>query len=119
MARKKKNADLITALGEQSDTFLACRDMRHAWQWQTDYTPSTVGAGRKARATVVRSLICTRCKTVRYDEYALPDFDRVKSTYTYPDNYVTKGHTGHIPVASVRGEIVSRLQGGTWTARVL
>jgi hypothetical protein len=92
---------------------LQCRDFKHAWTWVTDFVPHK-DVETKRVATVTRTLKCMRCATVRHDEYAIPSFDRVKSSYEYPDGYLVHESHGHVPVAMVRSEIMRRANRKEW-----
>jgi hypothetical protein len=104
-----KPADLKVA----DNLFLQCRDFGHSWQWQTDFIPHREAGSRKM-SYVSRLIICLRCGTVRMDEYLLPTFDRIKSSYIYPSDYLMPGHKGHVPVSTIRAEIMRRFKTGVW-----
>lgn len=91
---------------------LACRDLKHAWQWENDFIPVRGDDDRKRRTvSVTRILTCIRCGTRRYDEYALPSMDVVKSSYEYVDGYhMHNTKKGRIRVAEIRHEIYRRLR---------
>lgn len=111
MASRKEIPSVEADLKGRDTIHLACRDFMHAWEWQTDF----VQRRTQGRITsVTRTIICIRCDTVREDEYELPSFQRIKSNYTYPDDYLIAGHKGHIPVAAVRAEIMRRFKAGAW-----
>lgn len=68
--------------------FATCRDLRHKWDYIEWY-------GSK------RTLICTSCGTVRFDE--LDAFDVVSRRYKYPKGYSWQHEP--IPVKSLRREL--------------
>lgn len=65
-------------LGELSDEALMCRDLRHSWRLSDQ---------RVTGGPLVRELVCSRCGTVRRDEFSWPGLWLLRSTYTYPDDY--------------------------------
>lgn len=81
------------SLEEYADRYLACRDLRHAWE--------TRGYFKQGGATK-RRLRCLRCKTVRYD--AWEGFE-VKRQYEYADGYLLDGR---VYGADVRDELLRR-----------
>lgn len=97
-------------LNQAEDQSLQCRDFGHGWTHSTDFGARKDKEGRLSY--VARILVCIRCGTMRNDEYELPSFQRIKSTYIYPENYLIPGHKGHIPVATVRAEIFRRMKKG-------
>jgi hypothetical protein len=106
MARRK------TLLSDSVNDHLQCRDFGHAWKWTTDFKKIK---GVDDRPVVMTRMVeCLRCGTIRYDEYAVPSMNRIKSSYTYPDGYKVVGYTGHISVAEVRQEILARFRKKEW-----
>lgn len=85
------------ALQQYDDTFLLCRDLRHAWATQGFYK-----AGRDLR----RRLVCERCGTERTDIWSATGETRLGNAYRYPDGFkIGRGITW----ALVRQEVVSRV----------
>jgi len=113
MAKAKKAVSAPADLKLSDNLYLQCRDFGHAWTWQTDFTPHREADSRKW-AYVSRIIVCFRCGTIRIDEYMLPTFDRIKSSYTYATDYLLPGHKGHVRVADVRAEIMRRFKSGAW-----
>lgn len=75
-----------------------CRDLRHSWERTGDVVLL------KQQGLVrhfARHLTCTRCETVRTDEYLInrTSVARVRTRYSYPDGYRVPGG---IKVADVR-----------------
>lgn len=93
----------MSRLSDASDKALACRDLKHAWTWATDFVD--VKDGGKI-VSVIRALSCSRCGTIRYDEFGLPSMNKVRTSYTYQQDYHIFG--GHIPVNEVRQELYAR-----------
>lgn len=81
-----------------SDTFLMCRDLRHAWD-----PPSALW--REGRR-VCRRIECGRCGTQRIDRWT-PSGLREQPSYIYPDNYRMQGDV--YPTNEIRLEVMSRL----------
>lgn len=109
MANKKDHSPVD--LTGTSKTHLVCRDLMHAWQWQTDLVPHRID--RKV-VEVTRLLSCLRCATTREDTYRVPTFERIKSRYIYPDGYLVH-QGGHVPVQDVRREVYTRMTKGEWS----
>lgn len=80
-----------------SDTFLMCRDLRHAWE------PS--GLWREG-GRVRRRLTCSRCHTQRVDCWTRFG-QREQPKYIYPDDYQMKGST--YDTTEIRVEVMHRL----------
>jgi hypothetical protein len=106
MARQK------SFLGDSSNFYLKCRDLMHAWKWENDFL--LVKDEDRKTVGMKRTLSCMRCGTVRIDEFSLPDMEKIKSGYIYPENYRITGFKGHIPVSEIRKEIVTRIKRREW-----
>lgn len=106
---EKKAADLANALQRLPDTWIECRDMRHAWTVMNDFHV-TAGQGRRA-AEIRRELSCLRCETVRREVYHQTRFglEKVGQTYGYVDGYEMKGvPRGVKPQAIIHDEMYRR-----------
>ena len=112
---KKAVPSIDIDLKQSEKAHLMCRDFSHSWDWMTDLVPHRESGSSKV-TYVTRILICLRCGTMRHDEYMVPSFTRVKSSYTYAANYLLPGHKGHIPVSVVRQEVFRRFRNGSWKA---
>lgn len=85
MARARSSKIRFTAaLQDLPDNFLQCRDIRHQWKVNGDYTPD--------KNVISRSIICTRCQAERMDTYSAKTFDKISTQYRYPANYQIKGN---------------------------
>lgn len=84
-------------LDDYDETYLLCRDIRHAW--------SIEGYFREG-GTVRRRLHCLRCTTTRVDTWT-PTGGRVKNTYRHPEGYRLGGG---IKVQDVRVEELRRVR---------
>lgn len=75
-----------------------CRDLRHSWERTGDVVLIEQQGQVKHFA---RTLQCSRCETVRTDEYkiSMVSVARVRSRYSYPDGYRVPGG---VKVADVR-----------------
>ena len=84
---------------------LACRDLRHAWDWDTD--SEVVRLGRHRRE-FTRHLVCLRCATTRTDTYEIGRnyVAKVHTRYGYPEGYKVPGG---ISVEAVRLELFTRM----------
>jgi hypothetical protein len=105
MTKKPVAPPDLTGISQQH---LVCRDLAHAWKWESDIVPKRID--RKV-VSIERMLSCLRCGTIRHDTYSVPDFQRVKSQYTYPEHYLVP-NSGHVRVSFVREEIFKR-----WTKK--
>jgi hypothetical protein len=78
------------------DTFLDCRDLRHAWKRLGSY---------HAYGEIVRVLICARCDCTARD-YWSPSGIRLRSrSYDYPDGYrLSDGST----VQDIRAQVLRK-----------
>jgi hypothetical protein len=119
MTRKKNRTpaakrEIQSILRNSTREHLVCRDLQHAWEWRTDMTPISRTVDGKRIRTVSRVLSCMRCQTQRMDEYELPTFQRLRSSYTYPDGYLAKRHGTHVQVSDIRQEVFRRMTNGAW-----
>ena len=72
-------------LDDYDETFLDCRDIRHAWE--------RFGAPWRDGAEVKRRLVCRRCGTQRVDAWR-PDGGRVDNRYAYAEGYLVAATEG-------------------------
>jgi predicted DNA-binding protein (MmcQ/YjbR family) len=93
----------VRSLTGASTQSLECRDLKHSWRWRTDFFDLKEGG---KIVSVFRSLECSRCLTIRYDEYSYPHMNKVRSSYGYQPGYHISG--GHVPVSDVRRELYNR-----------
>jgi hypothetical protein len=91
-------------LRDLSDEFLACRDLRHAWEELGYYRER--GSGR-AGGPIIRKLRCLRCGTLRRDTLANAFSEKTTHYYGHPDGYRLEGQ-GRLPIDEVRREVVKR-----------
>lgn len=109
MARKAaKPKPKPVEIVDLSDESLQCRDLRHPWKRVNDYT---LVKERGVPAVITRALRCPRCKTERFDTYAVPSFELLSSRTKYPPGYLAKGVGRHVRVADIRREQFTRLTG--------
>jgi len=69
---------------------ITCRDLRHSWERSGDH----VLIEQKGQVRhFSRTLECSRCETLRIDEYTMSSFSlaRVRSRYKYPEGYQVPG----------------------------
>jgi hypothetical protein len=67
--------------------FLRCRDLRHLWDIDEDYTLRSDG-------WVTRKMKCLRCETMRTEIFAIVNNQRLvkqSTSYAYPEGYQTHG----------------------------
>jgi len=83
-----------------------CRDLRHAWQHDTDVIHPF---GSKFE----RHLICVRCGTVRIDSFAIDHrhatLTRQGSRYRYAPGYHIRGG---VPLSTLRYRLLNLIQKG-------
>lgn len=101
----------LTTLPEE---FLDCRDMRHSWKRKQDYRPrEQAEGGRRSRLSplLYRLLVCTRCGCEREDVIYSRTFERLSTSYKYPEHYQMRGvGAGTKPVTALRAEQWRRAQ---------
>ena len=103
MIMKKQTAhmtlkDFRERLTNYDDNYLLCKDMRHRWTL-------TQGYERQPNGWVTRVLECERCGTVRTDNYAILNgqrLGRAGSSYRYPDGFSFRG----LPQVEALSEVV-------------
>lgn len=83
-------------IGQYDETYLACRDLRHAW-WLVGYW--------RTNGHVRRTLECERCGTERTDRWTRSG-ERVGSSYVYDDGYAL----GRIEPLAIRKEVIRRAE---------
>ena len=83
-------------LASYDASFLACRDIRHAWRTMGWFYAKD-SFGQVCR----RRLRCDRCGTVRTDTLSGL---QPKRTYEYADEY----HLPKTPLSEIRGEVMAR-----------
>jgi hypothetical protein len=90
----------VTDYASLPDAFLVCRDLAHNWDERTvayrSAREKVLGQSR-ARDLLIRTVRCSRCKTVRAQKYLASSFERIGGTYTYVEGYLqpeTRRDTG-------------------------
>lgn len=83
---------------------LMCRDLRHSWRHQNDYSLLKV---KGSPEIVLRVLSCDRCTATREDTFRADTFEVVRTKVVYPKGYLTK-NVGRVRVSEVRTEYYSR-----------
>lgn len=111
--REQQRTALRKRLREQADEFLACRDLRHAWETTSPFYTVTPAIDANARDTrIVRDLVCTRCGTIRRDSFqnTKHGLEKFGTSYGYPDGYQMEGMVrGVKPAALIREEEYRRV----------
>lgn len=92
-ARERKAAvqHFSKRLHDMPNAFIQCRDMRHAWEVVRSYHLDTTAEGKKPQY-VSRQLECNRCGCVRTDVLNVRTFDKVATSYDYPEGYTILGN---------------------------
>ena len=107
MSNRASNRAVKNGLKNQPNDFLACRDMRHAWDVSTDYFLA------EDDNCIIRELECMRCHACRRDSFQIARDRRLVrngTSYTYPEGYLMKGvPRGNKSQDLVRGEIYRRM----------
>lgn len=91
-------ADFRARLHNYDEKYLTCKDVRHRWTLTQPYE-------RQPSGWVTRVLECERCGTVRTDNYAIVNNQRLAragSTYQYPEGFSFRG----LPQADNLSEVV-------------
>lgn len=104
---------LRDAIGDLTDTHLACRDLGHRWSLQghhrrvVEWANGNVGVAER----VVR---CTVCRTVRTEQVRRDNGEMIRRRYAYPDGYrFEPGVAGRgLPKAPFRREWIVRAGDG-------
>ena len=91
-------------LRDLPDEFLACRDLRHAWEELGYFREQGSGRGR---GPIIRKLRCLRCGTLRRDILSSSFADKTTHYYGHPDGYRLEG-MGRAANDEVRREVVKR-----------
>jgi len=86
------------------DEFLACRDLRHAWE-ELGYFRER-GSGRGG-GPIIRKLRCLRCGTLRLDILSNSFAEKTTHYYGHPEGYRLEG-MGRAAIEDVRREVVKR-----------
>jgi hypothetical protein len=74
------------------NAFIECRDMRHAWKVVQSYRYIDDGETTRTPKYVSRKLECNRCGCVRTDVLNVRTFDKVATSYDYPEGYTILGN---------------------------
>lgn len=85
-------AAVAAALHELPETFIQCRDVRHAWAVSEDFYVHATGE-HKTIQEVRRELVCMRCNTGRVEIYHPTRYmglEKVKQFYVYAEGYQLK-----------------------------
>jgi hypothetical protein len=93
-------------LSELDDTLLQCRELGHAWEWNHDHR--VVREGRRVVA-IDRTVICLRCKTLRFETLSLSTGERSHTKYDYAEGYLSTQGEGRVLRADVRQEMLGRM----------
>jgi hypothetical protein len=108
----------VNALDGLPESYITCRELHHTWKVSSGYIAidTTERDDRLPRLGmrqyVERRLVCTRCKTIRSDAYALEQREgwtalrKLNSTYKRPEGYSIKGVSGTF---QGRGELLRGL----------
>jgi hypothetical protein len=86
------------------DEFLACRDLRHAWEPLGYFRER--GSGRTG-GPIIRKLRCLRCGTLRRDVLSNSFTEKTTHYYGHPEGYRLEG-AGRTAMNDVRQEVVKR-----------
>lgn len=88
-ADAKAAKTLASALTTLPDNWVACRDMRHAWDVENDFHVVPMATEGKPTLRLQRDLICARCETTRHEYYIKGKFGLMKDgqSYSYPQGY--------------------------------
>jgi len=102
-ARAKKPA--VVRVTDISEASLECRDLRHPWKRVTDFV---LVRTKGAPSIFTRHLKCPRCTTERFDTYAVPSFELLKTKTVYPKDYQLHGLKERVRISEVRREMFER-----------
>jgi hypothetical protein len=81
----------LDAYAKRNPTFAACRDLGHAWTWDTGRVEVATRAGRVTE--FVRVVTCSRCDAERRERIAIQHrrIEKVARTYRYAAGYLIPG----------------------------
>lgn len=84
---------LASALTELPENWIACRDFMHAWTVENDFHVVPPDHSRRKQLEIARTLVCTRCETIRKEVYIQERFglNKIAQSYSYPENYQIPG----------------------------
>lgn len=76
-------------LDKLDEKHLVCRDLRHAWDVHEDFHTEHRSGG----AVIMRTLLCLRCATFRFEHYTNNRWgiDKLYNSYKYPEGYQLNG----------------------------
>lgn len=77
-----------SALDDYPATYLACRDLQHAWEIDSWY---------REGGEIRRVLLCNRCGTERHDRWTR-SAERLNGSYVYADDYMVEGGVDRVDV---------------------
>lgn len=100
--KKTRSGSKLADLATKPDTYLECREMRHAMVRVGYFHWNDMG-----KRAICRVSICQRCGTVR-DTFYRYDGTRMDSRYDYPDHYLLMGD-GNVSMTDVVIESMRRL----------
>ncbi len=95
----------MDSLSDLQDSYLLCRDLRHAWRQHQAYVTKR---WRSNPTEVRRVLLCTRCGSERHELFHLPSWVRIKVNYHHAEDYLLRG-VGAVTGSDVRTELFSRI----------
>lgn len=111
---RKAAEQLSDSLTRLPDSYLACRDMKHAWEVTNDYHVVDEMKGGRKVVDIRRVLACARCvdentglPTQRVERYIFTAWglEKVGQAYIYPSNYQLHGQPrGVKPSSLIYGE---------------
>ena len=101
----RRRDDTVT-VRDLPDDFLACRDLRHAWEPVAYFQERN---GQTRTAPVIRLLRCLRCGTKRRDTLKNQFSEKTTHYYGHPEGYKLSG-TGRTPSDVIRKEVVRRAE---------
>lgn len=93
----------VNPLRDLPDEYLACRDLRHAWEELGYYRE------RGTSGAIIRKLQCLRCGTLRRDTLSNSYSEKTTHYYGHPEGYRIDG-MGRAGMDEVRKEVVKRHQ---------
>ena len=105
-------SDVNTLEGLMEDlpeSFLMCRDLRHAWEVSRDFY--VYDDPKSTRVLMIaRELTCLRCQSERREVFAQRRWgiEKIRNTYTYVDGYQLRGVPRGVKASAVVQDVQYR-----------
>lgn len=100
-------------LEDLQDTYLECRDLRHAWRRSSLHDISVTRNTSNKIIEFTRVITCARCGCERHQTYSVPSMEIRRSRYVYPQGYMLIGShsdpSNRVDAGDIRREVFKRV----------